>query len=95
MVDKRSFDYLKLLRRENGLANLSGGGPPAAERTLENRTDRSTHSTNLRTTTESFVESHRKNSELRKSEKLPELTAGIPLLLEVDPALAQLPQQDF
>lgn len=87
MADKRSFDYLKLLRRENGLANLSGGGPPADKRTLDNRTDRTTHSTTLRTTTESFVESHRKNSELRKSEKLPELTAGIPLLLEVDPGL--------
>jgi hypothetical protein len=87
MADKRSFDYLKLLRRENGLANLSGGGPTANKRTLDNRTDRTTHSTNLRTTTESFVESHRKINELRKSEKLLELTAGIPLLLEVDPAL--------
>lgn len=87
MADKRSFDYLKLLRRENGFANLSGGGPPADKRTLDNRTDRTTHSTNLRATAESFVESHRKITELRKSEKLPELTAGIPLLLEVDPGL--------
>ena len=87
MADKRRFDYLKLLRRENGPANLSGGGPAAAERTLMNRTDRSTHSTNLRTTTESFVESQRKIAELRKSENLPELPAGIPLLLEVDTAL--------
>ena len=87
MADKRSFDYLKLLRRENGPANLSGGGPPASERTVLNRTDRSTHSTSLRATTESFVESHRKTAELRKAENLPELSAGIPLLLEVDPAL--------
>ncbi len=87
MADKRSFDYLKLLRRENGLANLSGGGPSADKQTLDNRTDRTTHSTNLRTTTESFVESHRKITELRKSEKLPELTGGIPLLLQVDPGL--------
>lgn len=87
MADKRSFDYLKLLRRENGPANLSGGGPAAAERTLKNRTDRSTHSTNLRTTTESLVESQRKIAELRKSENLPELSAGIPLLLEVDTSL--------
>lgn len=87
MADKRNFDYLKLLHRESGPANLSGGGPQVNERTIENRTDRTTHSANLRTTTESVVESRRKVSELRKSANLPELTAGIPLLLEVDPAL--------
>lgn len=87
MADKRSFDYLKLLRRERGPANLSGGGPQADSRTLDNRTDRTSHSANLRTTTESVVESRRKISELRKEENLPELAAGIPLLLEVDPAL--------
>jgi hypothetical protein len=81
MADKRSFDYLKLLWRESGPAKLPGGGPQADRRTLDNKRDRTTHSTNLRTTTESFVESHRKNSEIRKLENLPELTAGIPLLL--------------
>jgi Subtilase family len=87
MADKRNFDYLKLLRRESGPANLRGGGPQADRRTLDNRIDRTTHSANLRTTTKSVVESRRKISELRKAENLPELTAGIPLLLEVDPAL--------
>jgi hypothetical protein len=87
MADKPGFDYLKLLRRESGPANLSGGGPQADSRTLDNRSDRTSHSANLRTTTESVVESRRKISELRKAENLPELAAGIPLLLEVDPAL--------
>ena len=87
MADKRSFDYLKLLWRESGPAKLPGGGLQADRRTVDNRSDRKNHSANLRTTTESVVESRRKNSEIRKLESLPELTAGIPLLLEVDPAL--------
>lgn len=87
MASKRDFDYLKLLRRESGPAKLSGGGPQVDRRTLDNRSDRTTHSANLRTTTEAVVESRRKISEIRKSENLPDLTPGIPLLLEVDPAL--------
>lgn len=86
MANGKSFGHLALVLRESGKANIPGGGS-TSEKTKENRANRSSHSSSLSASSSSIVGQRQQSEAQRKSESLPELSAGIPLLLQVDPNL--------
>ena len=87
MPNGHNFEHLPLVFRESGRARLTGGGTPAT-RTVENKTtNRAAHSTNMVAGASSVVSHYELRNVERTRDSLPTLPPGIPLLLEIDPAL--------
>jgi hypothetical protein len=82
------FDYLPLLRTYKGRARLGGGGNTAPQ-TVANRNVRQTHSATLDAAAQAFSTDWKARKAQRQATDptLPEVPAGVPLLLEVDPSL--------
>lgn len=86
MPNGHNFQHLPLLRRESGPAQL-GRPPLPSQRTQDHKSDRATHSGGL-SGSASAVTSTRKAVETdRMAQSLPDLQAGIPLLLQIDTSL--------
>jgi hypothetical protein len=83
MSTGHNFQHLPLLHRESGPANIPGGGASSPQ-TAENKANRTTHSNTLIAGATTVVNERRSVENERESESLPELPAGISLLLEVD-----------
>lgn len=86
MPNGHDFQHLPLILRYQGPAKLFGG-PAEAVATQQNKQNRGTHSANLRGSTTSLIASWQTRQAQRAEQDLPTLTAGIPILLEVDPSL--------
>lgn len=86
MPNGHNFQHLPLLRRESGPAQL-GRPPRGSQATQDNRTNRASHSSSL-SGSASAVSTQRKTATAnRPAGSLPDLSAGIPLLLQVDTSL--------
>jgi len=84
----QQFDYLPLLRTYKGRARLGGGGSTSPQ-TVANRNVRQAHSATLDAAAQAFSADWRQRKVQRHSTDptLPEVPAGVPLLLEVDPSM--------
>lgn len=88
MPGDHSFEHLPLLLRYQGRAKLRGGGDPSPQ-TVANKNARQAHSLVLDTATQGLTA----NWQARRAERLiadqaaPDLPAGVPILLRVDPGL--------
>ena len=86
MPNGHNFQHLPLPRRESGPAQL-GRPPHASQATQDNKNNRATHRSSL-SGSASTVSTQRKTAVAsRAAESLPDLPAGIPLLLQVDTSL--------
>lgn len=88
MPGEHGFDYLPLLRTYKGRARLRGSGSPSPQ-TVANRNARQAHSANLDLAAQTFSADWRLRKLLREASDpaLPDVPAGAPILLEVDPSL--------
>ena len=88
MPGQHNFEYLPLLRTYKGRARLRGGGNPSPQ-TVANRNTRQIHSATLDAAAQAFSADWRQRKAQRQAAdpKLPEVPAGVPILLEVDPSL--------
>ena len=81
-----NFPHLPLILRYQGPARLHGGGGESA-RTQAAKQNRVGHSNTLRTSATTITTAWQTRVSLREHDHLPTLSAGIPILLEVDPGL--------
>ena len=86
MPNGHNFQHLPLILRYQGPAKLFGGGDDAAA-TQQNKQNRHVHSSGLRGSSASLISSWQTRQAQRAQQDMPEVTAGIPILLEVDPSL--------
>lgn len=86
MPETHNFEHLPLLLRQKGIARLTGGSTPSPQ-TVANRQSAKAHSTALLTATDEAIHAYKQHRETREAEGRPTLPSGIPLLLQVDPAL--------
>lgn len=88
MPGQHNFEYLPLLRTYKGRARLRGGGNPSPQ-TVANRNTRQIHSATLDAAAQAFSADWRQRKAQRQAADptLPEVPAGVPILLEVDPSL--------
>ena len=88
MPGEHNFEYLPLLRTYKGRAKLRGNGEPSPQ-TIANRNTRQAHSATLDTAAQAFSADWRQRKAQRQAADptLPEVPAGVPILLEVDPGL--------
>ena len=88
MPGQHNFEYLPLIRTFKGRARLRGSGDPSPQ-TIANRNARQTHSATLDAAAQTFSADWRQRKAQRQAagQALPEVPAGVPILLEVDPGL--------
>lgn len=88
MPGSHNFEYLPLIRAFKGPAKLRGGGKTAPQ-TIANRNARQAHSLALDTAAQAFSANWqaRKAERLAGGQALPDVPAGVPILLQVDPGL--------
>ena len=91
MPGQHNFEYLPLLRTYKGRARLHGGGNPSPQ-TVANRNTRQIHSTTLDAAAQAFSADWRQRKAQRQAADptLPEVPAGVPILLEA-PGLRAMP----
>lgn len=83
------FDYLPLLRTFKGRARLGGGGKASPQTVANRNVQRQAHSATLDAAAQTFSTDWKARKAQRQTTDptLPEVSAGVPLLLEVDPSL--------
>ena len=88
MPSAHKFEYLPLIRTFKGPAKLNGGGKTAPQ-TVANRMARQAHSAALEGAAQAFGANWQARKAQRQAagEALPDIPAGVPLLLQVDPGL--------
>lgn len=88
MPGEHNFEYLPLIRAFKGPAKLRGGGKTSPQ-TLANRSARQAHSAKLEADAAAFTANWqaRKAERQAAGEALPDIPAGVPILLQVDPGL--------
>lgn len=88
MPGEHNFEYLPLIRAFKGPAKLRGGGKTSPQ-TLANRKARQAHSAKLDADAAAFTANWqaRKAERQAAGEALPDIPAGVPILLQVDPGL--------
>jgi len=80
------FQHLPLLLSFKGPARLHGGGNES-EQTKNNRQNRNAHSNSLGSSARGASAAWQARQDERGKQKLPEISAGVPLILEVDTSL--------
>lgn len=78
------FEHLPLPLVLTGKPKLNGGGP-TSERTNQNRENRTSHGGQLKRRTAELSRFWRERQQEREQQNCPEIRAGIPVLLEIDP----------
>lgn len=86
MPNGHQFEHLPLVLRDRGPARFSPP-PRSAQATAANRQNRATHRASLATQAGDVVLQWQARHGLRAQQGLPEIPAGIPLLLKIDPSL--------
>lgn len=88
MPGDHNFEHLPLLLRYQGRAKLRGAGNPSPQ-TLANKNARQAHSLALDTAAQGLTANWQERRAQRQAagQALPELPAGVPILLQVDPDL--------
>lgn len=86
MPSPHQFEHLPLVLRDKGPARLQGGGE-VEPLTEEYRQNRASHSGDLGTAASGAIERWQNTREQRQREELPDIEAGIPLLIKIDPSL--------
>lgn len=88
MPGAHNFEHLPLIRTFKGPAKLNGGGKTAPQ-TVANRMARQAHSAALEGAAQAFGANWQARKAQREAagEALPDIPAGVPLLLQVDPGL--------
>lgn len=81
------FEYLPLVLRERGPARYPQAPIPDNPATTANRNDRQGHAGELGSRSMGYAASWQTLHETRRQNGLPEINAGIPLLLKIDPTL--------
>lgn len=81
-----NFAHLPLPLRRRGQARLHGGGNPSPQ-TIANRNARQGHSAGLTATSQSLTARWTARKAQRAEQEVPEIPAGIPILLQVDTSL--------
>lgn len=89
MAEAHNFEHLPLLLRYQGKARLRGGGDPSPQTLANKGAQRQAHSVTL----DAAAQSVSANWQARKAQRqvtdqtLPEIPAGIPILLQIDTGL--------
>lgn len=89
MPGPHNFEHLPLLLRYQGRARLRGGGNPSPQTLANKGAQRQAHSVAL----DAAAQAVNTNWQVRKAQRqaagqaLPEIPAGIPILLQIDPGL--------
>jgi Subtilase family len=86
MPSRHNFEHLPLLLRYRGRARLRGGGKQSPQ-TRANSNSRERHTANLLTASQTLIVNWQKRKTQRQDQSLPVISAGIPILLEVDTSL--------
>lgn len=86
MPASHQFEYLPLILRDRGLARF-GKPPKELAASKENRQNRAGHSHRLRTHSATVIANWQTRMAQRLTDGLPDIEAGIPLLLKIDPSL--------
>lgn len=86
MAGRHQFEHLPLLLRYRGRAKLRGGGSPSPQ-TIANRNARAVHSASLGASANAISTNWKSQDAQRRTQNLPVLPAGKPILVKVDPGL--------
>jgi hypothetical protein len=89
MPGAHNFEHLPLLLRYQGKARLRGGGNPSPQTLANKGAQRQTHSVALDTAAQALSANWQVHKARRQAagQALPEIPAGIPILLKIDPGL--------
>jgi hypothetical protein len=89
MSGAHKFEHLPLLLRYRGKARLRGGGDPSPQTLANKGAQRQAHSAALDTAAQALSANWQARKAQRQAagQALPEITAGIPILLQVDTGL--------
>lgn len=87
MAGEHNFEHLQLVRSYRGPAKLRGGGSPSPQTIANRNAQRQAHSHALRASSQAWSTSWQGLRENRNLEGLPDIPAGMPILLQVDPDL--------
>lgn len=87
MPNGHQFEHLPLLLRYRGRAKLRGGGSPSPQTVANRGANRAAHSASLRGAAGTLTANWQAQDAERQAENLPNLPAGKPILVKVDPGL--------
>ncbi len=87
MPGEHNFEHLQLVRSYRGPAKLRGGGDPSPQTVANQNAQRQAHSDTLRVSSQGWSTTWRGLQESRNLAGLPDIPAGMPILLQVDPNL--------
>lgn len=89
MPRAHNFEHLPLLLRYQGKARLRGGGNPSPQTLANNGAQRQAHSVALDTAAQALSANWQAQKAQRQAagQALPDIPAGIPILLQIDPGL--------
>lgn len=87
MPGEHNFEYLQLVRSYRGPAKLRGGGDPSPQTIANRNAQRQAHSNALRASSQAWSTTWQGLRENRNLAGLPDIPAGMPILLQVDPDL--------
>jgi hypothetical protein len=87
MPGEHNFEHLQLVRSYRGPAKLRGGGDPSPQTIANRNAQRQAHSNALRASSQTWSTVWQGLRENRNQAGLPDIPAGMPILLQVDPDL--------
>lgn len=87
MPGEHNFEHLQLVRSYRGPAKLRGGGDPSPQTIANRNAERQAHSNALRASSQAWSATWQGLRENRNQAGLPDIPAGMPILLQVDPNL--------
>jgi len=89
MPGAHNFEHLPLLLRYQGRARLRGGGNPSPQTLANKGAQRQSHSVALDTAAQALSANWQAHKAQRQAagQALPDIPAGIPILLQIDPGL--------
>ena len=87
MPGEHNFEHLQLVRSYRGPARLRGGGEPSPQTIANRNAQRQVHSNALRIASQTWSATWQGLQADRSLLGLPDIPAGMPILLQVDPAL--------
>jgi len=87
MPGEHNFEHLQLIRSYRGPAKLRGSGNPSPQTIANKNAERHAHSDALRTSSQKWSTTWQELQQSRQLAGLPNIPAGMPILLQVDPDL--------
>src|ERR1700753_2905634 len=87
MPGEHNFEHLQLVRSYRGPAKLRGGGDPSPQTIANKNAQRQAHTKALRTAPQTWSTTWQGLQADRNLLGLPDIPAGMPILLQIDPDL--------